>query len=376
MHLLERAAVLAAAASLSASLIFAQDVLTVGSASIAAGGTANVPIYVRDAGGTPLGSDAGAGKRIQGIAFKITVTPASAVTSINFSRAGVIGSLTPLYERTIPSTAAIAYIGSFSETTNAIPFVLNGTGPGDVAGNLQIITSGIASGAVTLTIDPATAMLANQAGTTGETVANAGLSVTNGTLTVTVSPFGTPAHVLATAVTTSQVNVTWDGMSGVDHFEVYRTANINNAFTLVGSPASPAFNDTTVSAGLTYLYYVRAVSPSMTTSPFSAIDAATTILFTDDPLVAGTAIRAAHVNELRAAVNSFRVAANLAPFAFTDPSLTSATVRATHIQQLRDKLNEARAALSFATLTYTGTLTAGVTTIAAVHVQEIRNPVK
>ena len=89
------------------------------------------------------------------------------------------------------------------------------------------------------------------------------------------------------------------------------------------------FTDT-VSPGITYLYYVRAVNGFGTSSAASAIDAATTIIFTEDPVVAGTTVKAVHVTEIRTAVNAFRKSAGLQPASFQDDSLSGATIAGSH----------------------------------------------
>lgn len=170
----------------------AQDVLTVGTATAQAGGVANVPVYVRDVSSTPLGSDQGSANRIQAIAFKVTWSPANAVATVTFSRAGVLQTLTPLYETTIPSSGGLAYVGSFAASTNPIPLTLNATSPGNQIGTLAITLSNQATaGTVTVAVDPSTATLSNQAGTAGEMTSNAQLTVVNGSVTVSTSATST-----------------------------------------------------------------------------------------------------------------------------------------------------------------------------------------
>jgi len=178
--LIERITVIAFA--IAAPLAAAQDALTIGSTS--AGGTsATVPVYLRDVSATRLGSDAGAGKKIGGIGFRILATPASAVSSINFTRAGVTQSLTPLYETTLHPAGTVSYVVSFEESTNPIPLTLNAAAPGNLIGNLAVtLTAPITSQPVTLSIVPGTAALSNQAGTITET-ATSGLQLVAGTIT-------------------------------------------------------------------------------------------------------------------------------------------------------------------------------------------------
>jgi hypothetical protein len=133
-----------------------------------------------------------------------------------------------------------------------------------------------------------------------------------------------------------------------------------------------------LSSSTTYIYRVRAVDANGCYSDFSNTDIATTIVFTDDPLVAGTTVvKAVHVTELRSAVNAVRAAAALSAASWTDSSLTSVEIKAVHISELRSALDAARSALSLSALTYTdSSLTPGTTPVKAVHATELRNGVK
>ncbi len=183
-----------------------------------------------------------------------------------------------------------------------------------------------------------------------------------------------PQNLQATAASTSSVNVTWSAVTGADHYELYRSSN-NAAFALVASPTSNSFSDFGLAATTTYLYKVRAVSATIGTSEYTPIDPATTIIFTDSPLVAGvTAIKAVHLTELREAVNAMRAAVGLAAASFTDPTLSSSIViKAIHISELRTALSAARTTMRLTTVYNDDPLVAGSTIIKAVHIQEIRD---
>jgi hypothetical protein len=359
---------------LGATAVRAQDVLTLGTGSAPAGGVASIPVSVIDRTGTALGTDAGAGKRIQGLAFKV-MFPTATVASMTFARGGVIAPLTPLFESSPQTDGTRSYIVVFDEATNPIPFTPNAAPPGDLIGTLSVTLQPTAAGgsSIALQLDPPSAIYSNEAGTTRETVALGNLALVNGTVNVTV---GTPTSVVATATSTSQVSVTWNAAPNANHYEVWRSFD-GGAFTLVGSPGANSFSDSSVVAGKTYLYRVRGVDGSGGTSAFSNIDPATTILFTDDPLVAGATIfKAVHITQLRAAVNAFRASASLAALP-SDPTIgTGLVVRAAHVTDLRTALNQARSAVGLGTLSFTDSLTPGVTLIKAVHLQELRNGVK
>ncbi len=351
--------------------VHAQDVLTIGSDLAQAGGVASLRVSILDRSGTPLGIDATTSNRIQGFAFKV-LFPTELITSVTFTRAGIAATITPLFETALHGSGWSSCIVSFHEATNPIPFQLSANAPGDRVGTLTVTLRGDApaGSVIRLILDPPSAMLSNRTATTRETVANGALSLVNGTVTVASLP--TPTSLVATAAGTSNVNVNWSAVSGANHYEVWRSVN-GDEFGIVGSPSSPAFTDATVSADTTYLYRVRAVGGGQS-SAFSNIDAATTMVFTDDPIVASsTKVKAVHLTELRAAVNAMRAAADLAPLG-SDPSVAvGAIIRAHHITDLRTALDAARSAIGLPAIAYTDP---SPTLIRAVHITQLRNGVK
>jgi hypothetical protein len=350
----------------------AQDVLTVASEIAPAGGIAKLRVSILDRSGTPLGIDASSSNRIQAFAFKV-LFPTELVTSVAFARAGVAAQVTPLFESELQGSGWSSCIVSFDEATNPLPFNLNAPAPGDRIGTLTVTMRNDApAGSIArLILDPGSAMLSNRTATTHESVADGTLSLVNGSVTVTA--LATPASLVATASGTSTVNASWSAVSGANHYELWRSSN-GAAFAIVGSPSAPAFTDATVDANTTYLYRVRTIDGDGDPSAFSNIDAATTIVFTDDPVVAFTTkIKAIHLTELRSAVNAMRAAAGLAPLG-NDPTIAiGSAIKAQHITDLRTALDAARAAADLPALTYTDP---APTLIQTTHVQQLRNGVK
>jgi hypothetical protein len=188
------------------------------------------------------------------------------------------------------------------------------------------------------------------------------------------APPGTPAGVLATAASTGSVRVTWSASAGAMSYELQRRDAIDDPYVTVATTSSLLFDDTTVSGGAAYLYRVRARNVTAF-SEFSNVDLATTVAFNDNPVAAGqTVIRAAHVLELRNAVNAVRAAAGLAPLAWTDSALSSGLItKAVHVAELRSGLAAARSTLGVAAVSFTdATLTPMTTVIRALHVNELR----
>lgn len=187
-----------------------------------------------------------------------------------------------------------------------------------------------------------------------------------------------PANVVATATSTSDVNVTWTASDGAVTYNIYRSIDGTN-YSLAGATTGPAvtFNDSGRSANTAYLYKVRAVNG--TESADSNRDLATTVIFTDDPLVDGTTpIKAVHITELRTAVDAVRTLASLGGGTYTDSVVTGGvtTVKAAHVTDLRTALDAARSALMLSTLSYADTITAATTPVKDTHLVELRNGVK
>jgi hypothetical protein len=204
-------------------------------------------------------------------------------------------------------------------------------------------------------------------------------SVPSQSVTLLVIPgtsLDAPAGLVASASSTTTAGITWSPAAHASSYRVYRSS-LNGAYALVGSPASTSFNDAGLSANTTYLYKVASVAGSAA-SPLSALDPATTTIFTDDPLGAGAPVKAAHITQLRTAVNAMRAAAGLGAQAFTDPGLGSGTtIKATHLTQLRTALDQARAALGLSAVAYVDpTISAGSTSIKAIHMTNLRSGVK
>jgi hypothetical protein len=200
---------------------------------------------------------------------------------------------------------------------------------------------------------------------TATDVATATITGSRG-VTVSVAP-PTPTGLVATAASSALVQVSWTASPGATQYELLRAAAPGG----YGAPivtTSPSYADSSVTAGAAYVYRVRALDSMAHASALSAPDAATTVVFTDDPLV-----RAAHLTQLRQAVNALRATAGLAAATFTDTMSVGLSIKAVHLTELRTALAQARSALGLSPITTTD---APPTVIKAVHVQELRNGVR
>lgn len=196
-----------------------------------------------------------------------------------------------------------------------------------------------------------------------------------------------PLNLVATTasnLTPAQVTITWQATTGADHYEVQRTTNVNAGYTSINANVvGTSLTDTTVTSNpvTAYLYRVRAVDANGNVSPYSNFDLATAISFTDDTLQTNaTLVKAAHVMELRRAVDAVRaVTANLGPAAW-GPDLVqySTTIQATHINDLRNNLDPARSALGLPACNYTdvGLTALRASYIKKEHIEQLRNCLK
>jgi hypothetical protein len=179
-----------------------------------------------------------------------------------------------------------------------------------------------------------------------------------------------PGGVVATATSTTSVAVSWSSSPNATQYEVRRKA-AGGDYSPVGTVPGTTFNDTTALAGQTYFYVVRAKAPGLS-SPDSAADPATTVVFTDEPLVAGTTrVKLVHLTELRAAVNAFRAAAGLPAASWGDAAPPAA--KKVDLEALRTALQQARQAAGLSTPAFTDAIP---TIIKAAHFQELRTGVQ
>ena len=98
--------------------------------------------------------------------------------------------------------------------------------------------------------------------------------------------------------------------------------------------------------------------------------------FTDDPLTAGTEVKAIHVTQLRDAINLLRQRASLAPVTWAEAVSNAVFIKATHITEMRTRLGEARTALLLPPTNYTDPSLATGFLIKKEHIQEIRDSLK
>jgi len=186
-----------------------------------------------------------------------------------------------------------------------------------------------------------------------------------------------PPNLVASGASTSSVSITWGSVAGASSYLVERSLD-NANFSSIGITTGSSMTDTGLALNTAYMYRAFAQDGNGGTSSASR-DLGTTVVFAEDPLIAGsTIVQAVHLTQLRTAVNAVRTLAALPAGSYTDPTITpGATILRRHVTELRTNLDTARSILGLAALSYTDpAITAGTTKVKAAHIQELRNGTK
>jgi hypothetical protein len=189
-----------------------------------------------------------------------------------------------------------------------------------------------------------------------------------------VSPPAAPTGVVATGQTSTSVFVSWNLAATATSYQIFRKA-AGGVFVQVGTSMTLNFTDSPVAANSAFQYRVRAVNaggPSVD----SASDLATTVMFNDDPLVAGsTVVQALHLAQQRTAIDAVRALAGIGAGFYSNSGAAGTVIRAADVTEMRTNLDSAMSLLGLTTGGYTDTSLAGIA-VKAVHFQEIRTRVK
>lgn len=195
------------------------------------------------------------------------------------------------------------------------------------------------------------------------------------TTTGTVQLPSTPVGLQARTSSPTQVSLTWYGVNGATSYEVYRRYSPQVlTWDLVGTPNAASYTDNTVIANHAYVYRVRSKN-SAGTSADSFPDIAVTVVYSDDRLMAGTPIQAAHFNQLRTAVDALRTLAGQGPGTYTDSMVPGLKVKAQHILELRTQFDSALGVLTGRNSSWATTPAPGVV-VTFVDVQQLRDRLK
>jgi hypothetical protein len=202
-------------------------------------------------------------------------------------------------------------------------------------------------------------------------------------------PTYVPTGMSATAVSGTAVSVVWSPPpegGNVDHYQVERRLTMDDPNPYLFNCASSPCQDTTATPWTAYLYRVSAVFTSGVVSDYTAVDIATTAVYTnDDPLIKAndpqgrpaSRVRAADLTELRRAVDLVRGVAEMGGASWkSDPAPASGgQILAAHFLELRTNLNPALQTLGLSPMPDDATLGQGKPVLAS-HIQDVREKVR
>lgn len=212
-------------------------------------------------------------------------------------------------------------------------------------------------------------------GTYRVTIISDGVSSVSSVVTIRTIPLVGPTSLNAAAASATSVNVTWAAVNGASTYEIIRSEDHIN-YVSRGTVAGTRLPDSALS-GKAYLYKVHAFDALGSLGPDSLPDLPTTVIFDNDPVVAGrTPARAVHITQLRTAVDAVRTLAGLTGGSYAEAITAGTTIKASHILELRSALDPARSALGLMALSYTDPSLTGGFLIKAAHINELRSGVK
>jgi Subtilase family len=245
----------------------------------------------------------------------------------------------------------------------------------DTMNNVEIIRFFAPSGVTTFTV-----YVKNDTGqgTVAQTFALVAYNAFDGSTTAV--PPATP--VTSDTPSATSVALSWPAITGATGYDIRR----KSGGTDYGAPihvATNSYSDTGLMSNTAYVYQARA-----TRSPFvsgwSAPDLATTSVYThadaNNHVNTGGSVTAADILELRAVVDSVRLAAGLSsPYSYQYVISPGVTVYLEDISQLRTALDAARSTLGLSAVSYTdpgSQLVRNVTLVKAVHINDLRDGVQ
>ncbi|RNC63065.1 MAG: N-acetylmuramoyl-L-alanine amidase LytC [Candidatus Dichloromethanomonas elyunquensis] len=71
-----------------------------------------------------------------------------------------------------------------------------------------------------------------------------------------------PANLTATAISTSQIDLSWNYVSDATNYYIYRSSMYNGSYALTGTSASPGYVDNGLASNTTYYYKIQAYNSS------------------------------------------------------------------------------------------------------------------
>jgi serine protease len=185
--------------------------------------------------------------------------------------------------------------------------------------------------------------------------------------------------ITATGAGNGSATITWNAVSGVIGYDVFRRDSQAGSWSLVGTTGSTQFVDPGLVIGAAYLYRVRAYDAAGNRSADSNADLATMMDFTDHQLSTLTPIRAKHIIEARTAANAICAFAGPTtcaspPFSGTaldENHLTTESIKAGDFTGLQNHFITLRAAIGASAAIFRETPAVGAA-VKAIHMEDLR----
>ena len=212
----------------------------------------------------------------------------------------------------------------------------------------------------------------------------------NGQLLVTTEAAlaGGPSGLAVTPPTSaSSITLNWSMLSGITRYRIERQS-AGVSFGFLNTTSSSTFTDASVAPNTAYLYKVCAANlANNCISGYSNIVLGSSVTFPTDPMIKSynedpsnaTTPKAAHITELRTAVNAVRGLAGLPAVTVPNPAPQD-EITVNDLRDLRAKLQDALQVLGITLPSYTDSALKGfsedplnATPIKAAHIRELRD---
>lgn len=175
------------------------------------------------------------------------------------------------------------------------------------------------------------------------------------------------------------VRLYWSTPTQPSAYQIRRTSSYPNWDHTFQVPGYITSTGEPVSTGTAYVYQVVPLDANSNPlgSPSNAALVYTAPSFTDDPLAGGTtAVKPAHVTELRPMLNALRAAAGVGAYTWTTPGLTSGSaITAPDVSNLRSAFDGAIANLGLTSPGWDDPSLSGVQ-VKKLHIQQLRNRIR
>jgi RHS repeat-associated protein len=231
--------------------------------------------------------------------------------------------------------------------------------------------------------------VADYLGSSGSTLERENIYRGGQLLATNESLSGAAASALAATPSSSNISISWTAASGASNYRVERKG-AGGSYGLLTTTTSTSTTDSGASTDSAYLYRICAADGAGNcTSDYSNIALGARLNFTTDATIVSysenpataTSIKAAHITELRTAINAVRSLAGEGSGSWTHTTLTpqSSLIYADDVRDLRSALNDALVALNIQTSNYTDNTIVSyaddplnATVFKAVHIRELR----